>query len=59
MVVFRQKLMYSRKVVLIGKIGFIRVEIVVFGVKRLYSGKNVVIGQKWLYAGKDVVFPQK
>ena len=32
---------------------------VVFGQKRLYSGKVVVIGQKWLYSGKVAVFGQK
>ena len=39
---------------------------VLFGQKRLYSGKSgciqiklVVIGQKWLYSGKVVVFGQK
>ena len=35
MVVFRQKLLHSGKVVLIGKIGCFRVKVVVFGVERL------------------------
>ena len=42
MVVFRQKLLHSGKVVLIGKIGCFRVKVVVFGVERLYSGKKML-----------------
>ena len=59
MVVFWQKLLHSSKLVQIGKIGCVRVKVVVFGVKRLYSGKNVVFGQKWLYTGKVLVFQLK
>ena len=56
MVVFRQKSLH------LGKSGCIRIKVVVFGQKWLYSGKVVVNGkvvvlvQKLLYSGKVVVF---
>ena len=69
MVVLRQKLLYSVKVVVFGlKWLFlvklvIRATIVLFGQKRFYSGKRccflakvVVFGQKFLYSVKMVVF---
>ena len=56
MVVFWQKLLHSSKLVLIGKIGCIRLKVVVFGVKRLYSGKNVVFGTKVVVYGQSFLF---
>ena len=49
--------------VVFGQGGCIRVKVVIFGQKMLYSGKSgcirakvVVFGQRWLYSGKLVVF---
>ena len=55
MVVFRQKLLNSGKVVEFGQkwlysgqSGCIWAKVVVLGHKWLYSGKVLVLGQKWL-----------
>ena len=51
MVVIRQKRLYS------DKSGCIRVKVVVFGQKWMYSGKVALFGQKWLYSGKSGCIP--
>ena len=48
---FLAKLVYSGKWLYL-------VKVVVFGLERLYSGKNNCIRAKLLYSGKEVVFGQ-
>ena len=60
--VFRQKCMYSVKLVVSMQNGcnwakvFVFGKVVAFQQQLLYSGKVVVIGQKWLYSDKVVFF---
>ena len=51
-VVFGQKWLYLRKVVVLSQSSCIRERL-------LHWGKVVAIGQKWLYSGKVVVFLAK
>ena len=66
MVAFRQKFLYSGKVVVLGQIWFypgrsgsIRAKLVVFGQSCCIRAKAVLFGRKWLHLGKVVVFRQK
>ena len=44
MVVFRQKCLYSGRVVPLRQSGYIRAKVILFGQKWFYSGKVVVFG---------------
>ena len=46
MVLIRQMLLYSGRVVVVAEGDCVRAKVVVFGQKLLYSGKVVVFGQK-------------
>ena len=58
-VVFRQKWLYSVKVVVFYLFGSIRAKVVLIGQSGCIRAKAVVFRQKWLYSVKAVVFGQK
>ena len=66
MVLVRQMMLYSGRVVVVAEGDCVRAKVVVFRRKWLCSGKScfsrpevVVFGQKWLYLDKIVVFGKK
>ena len=56
---FRAKWLFSAEVVVFGQNGFIRVKVVVFGQKWLYSGKRGCIRAKVLKFGQSDIMRAK